>query len=168
MSLEATVWALTKADVGDAIAKLVLVGLANHADAHGRAAWPSQATLSAYAEVSDRTIRTKLAYLEQRGLIRPGDQRHVAHVRGDRRPMVWDLIMTSPETQTASRAEAASTRGDHFRPEAPAGREGSRAEADDSHGRKRSSDKPSLEPSSMETRGGYLTRRARRLPPRRR
>lgn len=88
------VWALTKAPVADPVARLVLVGLANHAGPDGRGARPRQATLAEYVGVSTRTVRTKLRLLEDLGLIREGDQRTVAHLDANRRPVVWDLDTT--------------------------------------------------------------------------
>ncbi|NED58701.1 hypothetical protein G3I24_48430 [Micromonospora aurantiaca] len=71
----------------------MLIGLANHAHANGRAAYPSQERLAYYARKSTRSVRTDLATLERLGIIRRGDQRHVAHLPTDRRPVAWDLAM---------------------------------------------------------------------------
>lgn len=100
------VWALTKAPVADPVARLVLVGLGNHADPDGRGARPAQATLARYVGVSTRTVRTKLRLLEDLGLVHPGDQDMVAHLRADRRPVVFDLALDV----VAERAETASGR----------------------------------------------------------
>src|SRR5687767_9938268 len=100
--------------VGDAVAKLVLIALANHAKADGTAAWPSQAVIAEYAEVTVRTVRTKLEYLQDRGLIEPGDAQIVDHIRADRRPQVWDLRMLpreeAPSGRGAPREEGISPR----------------------------------------------------------
>ncbi|GAB3622544.1 hypothetical protein GCM10027418_06260 [Mariniluteicoccus endophyticus] len=126
MSLHATVWALKHAEVGDPIAKLILIGLADHARDDGTAAFPSQATLAAYAETTTRTVRTKLALLEDAGLIRRGDQRLVNHIQGNRRPIVWDLGYAPQnanieDENTPCWAEAPSPQqgGSTFRAEAP-------------------------------------------------
>lgn len=100
------VWALTKAPVADPVARLVLVGLANHAGPDGRGARPAQATLARYVGVSDRTIRTKLRLLEHIGLLSEGDQTAVEHLRADRRPVVFDLAIDV----VAERAEDVSAR----------------------------------------------------------
>jgi hypothetical protein len=84
-------WALREAPVTDTSAVLVLVGLANHASDEGTDAYPSRATLARYARCSVRTVQTKLNLLEKEGVIRRGDQQKVAHLRGDRRPVVYDL-----------------------------------------------------------------------------
>lgn len=94
MSLQATVWALKQAPVRDPYAHLVLIGLADHAGDDGRNARPSRTTLSRYARCSTRTVQTKLQELEADGVIRRGDQQQTAHLRGDRRPVVYDLVMT--------------------------------------------------------------------------
>ncbi|HEX7352514.1 helix-turn-helix domain-containing protein [Brachybacterium sp.] len=125
MSLDAMVWALKHAPVSDPLAHLVLIGLADHAGPDGREARPSQKRLAEYVNVTDRTIRTKLRLLEEEGLIRPGDDQLVAHLRADRRPLVWDLCMGV--TKAMRRAEADSGRNSddtttgstvHSRPEA--------------------------------------------------
>lgn len=91
MSVEAIEWALNRApDVSPALV-VVLVGLANHADPAGRGAAPAQRRLAHYARKSERTVRRDLAELETLGLIRRGDQRRVAYLPADRRPVVWDL-----------------------------------------------------------------------------
>src|SRR5699024_2350243 len=43
------------------------------------------------ARCTSRTVRNHLQKLEDDGLISRGDQQHVAHIRKDRRPIVWDL-----------------------------------------------------------------------------
>lgn len=111
MSLEAMVWALTKAPVADPVARLVLVGLGNHADPEGRGARPAQATLARYVGVSTRTVRTKLRLLEHLGLIREGDQRAVEHLRADRRPVVLDLALEVVAERAENLAGRRSTGG---------------------------------------------------------
>lgn len=91
MSIEATSWALNVETVPDSTARVVLLGLANHAGRDGSAAWPSVATLAEYAVCSSRTVQRKLRELEARGLVRKGDQRLVGHLPADRRPVVYDL-----------------------------------------------------------------------------
>lgn len=93
MSMQAMVWALEQAPDVPAQALGVLMGLANHADERGRGAFAGQELLAEYARKSDRQTRTDLARLEEAGLIRRGDQSLVAHLRADKRPVVWDLAM---------------------------------------------------------------------------
>lgn len=59
---------------GSASAKLVLLVLADYADEHGRC-WPSQATIAAEAELTDRSVRNQLLTLEGAGLIRREERR---------------------------------------------------------------------------------------------
>ncbi|UVK62583.1 helix-turn-helix DNA binding domain protein [Arthrobacter phage TaylorSipht] len=93
MSLSAMVWALKQAPVPDPISHLVLIGLADHADDYGRNARPSVGLLADYARCSMRSVQRKLRTLEDCGLIWPGDQRSVEHLRSDRRPVVYDLAL---------------------------------------------------------------------------
>jgi len=105
MSIQVTGWALKGAVVGDAVAKLVLLALAIHANDDGTSAWPSQKTIAVYAEVTVRTVRTKLEYLQEKGLIRPGDERVVSHLPANRRPQVWDLNITGAWAEILSSQE---------------------------------------------------------------
>ncbi|MEU7935103.1 helix-turn-helix domain-containing protein [Micromonospora echinofusca] len=93
MSIEAVSWALNDAPDVPPQCLAVLLGLANHAHANGRAAFPSQDRLSHYARKSVRSVRRDLDELERLGLIRRGDQRHTAFLPADRRPVVWDLAV---------------------------------------------------------------------------
>lgn len=91
MSIEAVAWALRRAEVSDSLEHVILIALADHADAEGRGAWPSKATLAEYARCSVRTVHNKLRALEAAGTIVRGDQRLVEWMRADRRPVVYDL-----------------------------------------------------------------------------
>lgn len=110
MSIEAVSWALSEAPNVPPSCVAVLVGLANHADAHGRGAWPSQATLARYARKSERAVRADLAQLEALGLI-------VRAPRGSRRTIVWNLTMARPAERTAPAGSTApATPEAHSRP----------------------------------------------------
>lgn len=93
MSLKAWSWVLEEAP--DVPPHLVgtLAGLANHADKRGRGSYPSQELLAFYTRKSDRAVRKDLRQLEELALIRRGDQRLVAHLAADERPIVWDLAI---------------------------------------------------------------------------
>lgn len=91
MSIAAITWALTAAPVESAQEHVILIALADRARDDGTAAWPSQAWLAGRARCSTRTVRRHLRALEDRGIIRRGDQDLVAHLRSDSRPIVWDL-----------------------------------------------------------------------------
>ena len=69
MSVKALSWAFD-VQIDDPLAKLVLLAIANnHNEAHG-IAWPSVAHLCHVTGASERTVRNKLARLEDAGLIR--------------------------------------------------------------------------------------------------
>jgi len=78
-------WALNLAPVPrdrggrrNSACKAVLIGLANHANPDGTAAFPSVKTLVRYSDLSERTVRTALDRLEADGIIRPCDPAIVA------------------------------------------------------------------------------------------
>ena len=71
MSNIALSWAF-KCHVGNASAKAVLVYLADRADDDGTAAYPKIATIVNVTELSERTVRTALKTLQERGFIRRG------------------------------------------------------------------------------------------------
>ncbi len=61
-----------------------LVYLADRADDDGTAAYPKIATIVNVTELSERTVRTALKTLEERGFIRRGDQRYARLGKGGR------------------------------------------------------------------------------------
>lgn len=119
MSNIALSWAF-RCHVGNASAKAVLVYLADRADDDGTAAYPKIATIVAVTELSERTVRTALKTLQERGFIRRGDQRYARLGKGGRNRLpqycqiVWDLAVESDpstlkwigETHTAERDPA--------------------------------------------------------------
>lgn len=98
MSIQAMSWALEQQVVVDPPARHVLLCLANYANADGTGAFPSVATLTRDTGLSERTVRAKLAVLQDAGLISPGNARLAAVYidRGDRRPVVYDLQLAHP------------------------------------------------------------------------
>lgn len=86
-------WALN-ADVGDSTRKLVLIGYANHAHKDGRNSWASKETIAEYVNCSAKTVRRHVQALIADGWMREGNQEQVAHLRADRRPVVYDVAMT--------------------------------------------------------------------------
>src|SRR5262249_38352716 len=68
MSIRAINWAF-KQQVGKPSAKLVLVTLADHADADGKC-WPSLRTIAARTELSRDTILRSVRLLESKGFLR--------------------------------------------------------------------------------------------------
>lgn len=95
MSVQAMSWALTQQVITNATARHVLLCLANYADQDGKSAFPSVATLKHDTGLSERTIRAKLADLQQAGVIVEGNQKVVAAYidRGDRRPICYDIVL---------------------------------------------------------------------------
>lgn len=91
-------WAMESAPVSDPTQVLLLISLAAKADDDGTRSWPSAAWLAERARCSVRSVRRHMAELEQAGVIRRGDQSSVQHLRGDRRPVVWDLAMEAEST----------------------------------------------------------------------
>ena len=60
--------AVWSANIGDPVAKLVLLKLADNANDEGRC-WPSVANISAETELCERTIQTKIRAMEKLGVI---------------------------------------------------------------------------------------------------
>lgn len=93
MSIEAIKWVLQDAPDLPPQCFAVLLSLANHSDPNGRASFPSQRRLAWYARKKVRAVQRDLAQLEESGLIRRGNQKRVAWMPVDRRPVVWDLAL---------------------------------------------------------------------------
>jgi len=104
MSTEAVSWALRDAPDVPAQCVAVLVGLAEHADKHGRGAYPSAGTLAGYARKSKRQVHYDMEALAEAKLIRFGDQSLAATYPVNRRPVVYDLAVerVQPRMQPAS------------------------------------------------------------------
>lgn len=144
MSLKAMVWALDSARVDDPGQLLVLIALAERADEEGRNAWPGKAWLAERGRCSTRTVQRHLQALRARGLIVEGDQRLVDHLRPDRRPTVYDLVIARGDNLTP-RPDACGKPADEETPLTP--REPERGDTDDTNGETTVSPKPSLLPS---------------------
>lgn len=67
MSIQAIAWAIEQ-KTGSPAGKVVLMCLANYAGEHGEC-WPSQATIAAETELSERSVRDWLLRLEAAGLL---------------------------------------------------------------------------------------------------
>lgn len=114
MSVEAMSWAMNQQTVTDSGARFVLVGLANHADKHGRHAFPSNATLSEYTGLTGRTVTRKIHDLMSAGIIKIGNQAiAAAHIeRADQRPVVYDIVMSDLPVKRGDRKSPRKKRGD--------------------------------------------------------
>ncbi|MFG6139481.1 helix-turn-helix domain-containing protein [Halomonas sp. B23F22_10] len=100
--------------VTDSGARFVLVGLANHADKHGRHAFPSNATLAEYTGLTGRTVTRKINDLLSAGIIKMGNQAiAAAHIeRADQRPVVYDIVMADLPAKRGDRKSSRKKRGD--------------------------------------------------------
>ncbi|RJO71427.1 helix-turn-helix domain-containing protein [Nocardia panacis] len=116
MSIATTTWALHDAPTKSAQELVILWGLADAAHSDGTSAFPKQATLAKFGRCDERTVRRHLRALEERGLIRRGDQRLVAHLPKDRRPIVWDLDMSMRRDDDPERVDNCPKRPDNLSP----------------------------------------------------
>lgn len=86
--------------------KIILLGLANHADADGHNAYPSVARLARYANVSDRAVQQSLRNLENGGHIyRHFNEGGSAQQRADRRPNKYTVRMTNGVKESSPRED---------------------------------------------------------------
>jgi hypothetical protein len=76
----------------------VLTKLANVAAQDGTRAYRSKHDMARELGVNVRSVQRALAELTEGHLIRKGDQRHVSHIRADRRPTVYDINMGAAAT----------------------------------------------------------------------
>lgn len=110
MSLRAMTWALEQAPVDDPAQLLVLWALSDRAHDDGTAAWPTQQWIAERARCSGRSVRRYLKALEAAGVIVRGDQELVAHLPRDKRPVVWDLVLTATAAGQSDRPASSSGR----------------------------------------------------------
>lgn len=136
VSVEAMTWALDVTEVRGT-EKLVLLGIANHADKHGGNAWPSVETLARYAGVHERGVQRAIEALIQRGLV----VRHLnaggsRKQRPDRAPNLYELDLS----RGGARATPLPTHG--------VARGTARGGAQRANGVVHAPPKPSIEPST--------------------
>lgn len=115
MSVQAMTWAIG-CRTGSEGLKNLLSMLGNHAHADGTAAFPHVTTLADEMEVSERTVQRRIPELLDEGFIRFGDQELVAHIRADKRPIVYDLAMSEATRRQWKSDYEASPRGDNLSP----------------------------------------------------
>ncbi|MGW5514653.1 helix-turn-helix domain-containing protein [Nocardia africana] len=116
MSIAATTWALHDAPTTSAQELVILWALADAAHHDGTAAFPKQSTLAKFGRCDERTVRRHLKAMEARGLIRRGDQRLVAHLPRDKRPVVWDLNMSMRRDDESEPVDNSPKRPDNLSP----------------------------------------------------
>lgn len=100
----AVLWALDEAPGLPANLVATLIALARYADQDGRGAHPSAATIAAHIRKTEGQAKRDLAALQKLGLISRGNQRSVAHIRRDRRPVAYDLAMPRGSTDATPSA----------------------------------------------------------------
>lgn len=102
MGFEAVNWVLNSARNRDgsrigASRKLVLLGIASHADKYGDNAWPSLETLADYADLSIDQVRRHLRALESEGvLVTEANGGGTRKTPADRRPNLYRIVMSDP------------------------------------------------------------------------
>lgn len=108
MSFEATSWALEQPIGGTK--KIVLFGIASHADRHGRNAWPSVETLATYAHVDPRSVQRAIAELQEAGYLeREISAGGTAAMRDWKRPNLYHLSMVRNPAPVVHRGDASVT-----------------------------------------------------------
>lgn len=89
--------------------KVLLLGIANHADAEGRNAWPAVRTLARYANLEARGVQKALRRLEAEGHIRIEPQAGgTADMRQDRRPNRYSVLMSGVSAGTPRKVDGVS------------------------------------------------------------
>ena len=104
MSLEASTWVRKHAPTKNPTEQVILMMLADRANDDGTGAWPYYARLAEESRCSLPTVKRVIRELEDRGLIKRGDQSKVAGFPNDRKPVVWDLNM-SLDRQKSTRCQ---------------------------------------------------------------
>lgn len=108
MSIEAMVWVLHHSPTSGTD-KVLLLGLANHADTEGHNAWPAVSTLARYANLEPRGVQKALRRLEVEGHIRIETQAGgTADMRPDRRPNRYSVIMSEVSQRTPRKVDGVS------------------------------------------------------------
>jgi hypothetical protein len=87
----AVLWVLDEAPGVPPELVSTLLAYARYASEDGRGSYPATEVVAAHTRKSKRQAVRDIDALESRGLLVRGDQRKVAHIRKDRRPVVYDL-----------------------------------------------------------------------------
>lgn len=90
----ALAWVIDEAPVPPDLA-WTLVVIARRCDKNGRGSYQSIPTLAAKTGKSEKQARRDVARLVELKLIEPGDQTLVGHLPTGRRPVVYDLVMST-------------------------------------------------------------------------
>jgi len=151
--------------------KLVLLGIANHADPAGLNAWPSVETLAVYASASERTVQRILVRLEAGGhIVVHRRQGGPEGLRGDRRPNLYEVVIL-PEEDPDGVTDVVTPPGPHEvtdpapRGDKSAPRGDKSASRGDTQAVTQTSIEPSVEPSSSNKASSTrATDRGTRIP----
>jgi hypothetical protein len=117
MSVEALAIVLNHSKARGA-AKIVLMGIANHINPDNDGAWPSQAKLAGYANVSDRAVRDAVDVLVDLGELRY--ETAAGHSKTQYKPNRYWLTLSCPSdcdgtTNHRLRVEVSNTQGGSFK-----------------------------------------------------
>ncbi|MDJ0465039.1 hypothetical protein [Streptomyces sp. H27-C3] len=109
----------------------VLTAIADHMGKDLRSSYASQTTLADETFMSTRSVGTHMRSLAKRGVIVPGDPAVVEHIRGDRRPPVWNFPADLPRRPSTGGKPFQSSQGstDRQRVEGDATRDSARQPA---------------------------------------
>jgi pyocin large subunit-like protein len=91
MSIQAVGWVLEYSPAKKS-SRLVLISLANHANADGRDAYPSIATIMRETLLPERTVQYALRALEEVGLIRARGRAPDERIPQNRRPVNYQIV----------------------------------------------------------------------------
>ncbi|MEU4231167.1 helix-turn-helix domain-containing protein [Nonomuraea sp. NPDC026600] len=116
MSYLSSDWAMYYAPVKSATEKLVLVALAHRTDDDGCDAYKSKGTLAQAAMCDPKTVQRVLRDLEERGLIKLGDQSVAAYIDIRYRPVVYDIQIPHSWYSAAQMEQVNSERARKGRP----------------------------------------------------
>jgi hypothetical protein len=134
LSIEAMVWVLYHSPTSGTD-KVLLLGIANHADAEGKNAWPAVRTLARYANLEPRGVQKALRRLQSEGHIRIEQQSGgTPEMRSDRRPNRYSVIMDGVSSGTGRQVDGVSSSTERGVPQ-------------DANGVSSGTPKPYLEPS---------------------
>jgi DNA-binding transcriptional ArsR family regulator len=86
--------------------KMVLLVIADHANANGTNSWPGVETIARKSSMTPRSVQRHIRNLEERGLIvTKRQQGGNENTRSDRRPNRYDIILTALDGVTIVRSE---------------------------------------------------------------
>jgi DNA-binding transcriptional ArsR family regulator len=86
--------------------KMVLLVIADHANANGTNSWPGVETIARKSSMTPRSVQRHIRNLEERGLIvTKRQQGGNENTRSDRRPNRYDIILTALNGVTIVRSE---------------------------------------------------------------